>query len=296
MKQWFFVVLLYVFTSGCISSQIIPKGNVLSPIRTISIVPIECPPLILYPVTPDDRAAVDAMMRVATPPTSASPPSSTVLSASPSIPSASFVNAPSANIRTGASVLTIIGGIAILVEAASAGKEVPGETAVIEMDQPTATWMASVEYAKTAVVALQQAGPRDLRVIDGYVRLPITDRSMTWHMENWNGPINRWYNSDVSTVDYAAIGSNYADAILEVGVFSYQYYREALILHVFVKLIDPRTKQVLGRARSISFPSQKAGPLAPLLQNDAEGMKCLILETGNRLVAKCLTKLGLISE
>ena len=294
MKRCLFVVLLYVFTSGCISSQIIPKENVLSPIRTISIVPIECPPLILYPVTPDDRAAVDAMMRSPTPPTSA--PSLTVPGASPSIPSAWFVNAPSANIRTGASVLTIIGGIAILVEAASAGKEVAGETAVIEMDQPTATWMASVEYAKTAVVALQQAGSRDLRVIDGYVRLPITDRSMTWHMENWNGPINRWYNSDVSTVDYAAIGSNHADAILEVGVSSYQYYREALILHVFVKLIDPRTKQVLGRARSISFPPQKAGPVAPLLQNDAEGMKRLILETGNRLVAKCLTKLGLISE
>jgi len=236
------------------------------------------------------------MVRSAMPPTSAGAPSLTVPGASPSIPSAWFVNAPSANIRTGASVLTIIGGIAMLVEANSAGKEVPGETAVIEMDQPTATWMPSVEYAKTAVVALQQAGSRDLRVIDGYVRLPITDRSMTWHMENWNGPINRWYNSDVSTVDYAAIGSNYVDAILEVGVFSYQYYRETLILHVFVRLIDPRTKTGIGTSEKHILPLAKGWTTRSSVAKRCRGMKRLILETGNRLVAKCLTKIGLISE
>jgi hypothetical protein len=48
-------------------------------------------------------------------------------------------------------------------------------------------------------------------MIDGYVRLPITDRTTTWHMENWLGPLRRWYNSDVSTVDYAALGSDHAD-------------------------------------------------------------------------------------
>jgi hypothetical protein len=182
----------------------------------------------------------------------------------------------------------------MLVEAASAGKEVPGETAVIQMDRPSETWMPTVEYAKTAAVALQQAGSRDVRVIDGYVRLPITDRSITWHMQNWLGPIRRLYSSDMSTVDYAAIRSDHADAILEVGVLNYEYYNQRFMLQVFVRLIDPRTKQVLGRARN-SF-SSKVGPLTPLLQNDAEGMKRLILETGNRLLAKCLAEIELTSK
>ena len=295
MKRWFLIVLLSVFTSGCISTQIIPKQSVLESIRTISVVPIECPPLLLYPASAEDSAAVIALSESAARPTSARAPSVTVPGASPSLPSARLVNAPIANIRTAGSVFTIIGGISVLIEVASAGKE-SGEPAVIEMDQPAQMWMPSVEYARTALAALQHAGARDVRMIDRYVSLPIADRSMTWHMENWMGPVKHWYNADVSSVDYAAIDSYHSDAVLEVGVFSYQYYRESLILHVFVKLIDPHTKQVLGRAKKITFPPPDAGPLAPLLQKDAEGMKRLIVETGNRLVTTCLTAIGLVSE
>jgi hypothetical protein len=182
----------------------------------------------------------------------------------------------------------------MLAEASSAGKEVPGETAIIERGQPSEIWTPSVEFAKTAVVTLQHAGSREVRMIDGYVKLPITDRAITWHMENWLGPIRRLYSSDMSTVDYAAMGSVHADAILEVGVLNYEYASGRLILQVFVRLIDTRTRRVLGRARNISF--SKGGPLAPLLQKDADGMKRLILETGDRLLAKCLTEIGLTPE
>jgi hypothetical protein len=295
MKRCFLMFLLSVFTSGCISTQIIPKQNVLASIRTVSIVPIECPPLLLYPATAEDRSAVDALVDSAARPTGASAPSVTVPGASPSLPSASLVNAPSAIIRTAGSMVTIIGGIHVLIDVASAGKE-SGEPAVVGMDQSAQTWMPSVDFARTALAALQYAGGRDVRLVNGYVRLPIADRSMTWHMENWMGPIKKWYNADVSNVDYAAIDSYHSDSVLEVGVSSYQYYRESLILHVFVKLIDPHTKQVLGRAKKITIPPPDAGPLAPLLQKDAVGMKRLIVETGNRLITTCLTEIGLVSE
>lgn len=294
IKRWFLLIFLCVFTSGCVSSQIIPKESVLSPIRTISIVPIECPPLLLNPANPDERMAIDALMQSAMSPTSVIAPSVNGLGSDLSQSTAPFINAPNASIRTGASVLAIIGGMAMLLEAASAGKEVPGETSAIEMGRPKETWMPSVEYAKTAMLALRQVESRDVRVIDGYVRLSITDRSISWHMENWLGPIKRWYDSDPSTLDYKAIGSNHADAILEVGVLNYEYFSERLLLQVVVKMIDSRTKQVLGRARNYSH--SKVGPLTPLLQNDGEGMKRLIIETGNGLLVKCLGEIGLIQE
>jgi hypothetical protein len=182
----------------------------------------------------------------------------------------------------------------MLLEAASSGKEVPGEAATVVMDSSSETWVPSIEYAKTAVLTLRQRESFDARMIDGFARLPIADRSITWHLENWMAPIRRWYSSDVSTVDYASLGSAKADVILEIGVLNYEYALERLLLQVWVKLIDPSTRQVLGRARS--YEQSTAQPLAPLLQNDAEGMKHLVLETGNRLLAKCLADIGLASR
>jgi len=238
--------------------------------------------------------AIEALMQSAKSPTSVIAPSVNGPGSDLSRSFYPLMHAPSASIRTGASVLAIIGGMAMLVEAASAGKEVSGETVAIETDRLRATWMPSVEYAKTAMMALRRVESRDVRVIDGYVRLPITDRSISWHMENWLGPIRRWYNSDLSNLDYTAIGSNQVDAILEVGVLNYEYFSKRLLLQVVVKMIDSHTKRVLGRARNSSH--SKVGPLTPLLQNDGEGMKRLIIETGNDLLVNCLNEIRLIQE
>jgi len=294
MKQLFSAVLLSVLMLGCVSSQIIPKENALSHIRTICIVPIECPPLLLHPASKDDRTAIVALLESAANPSGVVAPNITGGGDSIVQSAAPLINAPIANIRTGASILTVIGGLALLVEASSAGKEVPGETSAIEMGRPKETWMPSAEYAKTAMSALRKVESRDVRVIDGYVRLSITDRSISWHMQNWQGPIRRWYDSDPSTLDYKTIVSKHADAILEVGVLNYEYFSERLCLMVVVKMIDSRTKQVLGRAKNYSY--SKVGPLTPLLQNDGEGMKRLIIETGNGLLVKCLSEIGLIQE
>lgn len=294
MKQLFLVLLLSFLVLGCVSSQIIPKENALSHIRKIDVVPIECPPLILHPASKDDSAAIADLVKSTTHPSGVVAPDKTGVGASFSQSAAPLINAPVANIRTSASILTVFGGLALLVEASSAGKEIPGETAVVEAGLPNERWMPSVEYAKKAVAALQQAGSRKAVAIEGYIRLPIADRSTTWHLENWLAPIRHVYNSDVSTIDYAAISSNQADAFLEIGVINFEYFNGGLLLQVFVKLTDARTKQVLGRARN--FSSTKTRPLATLLRNDAEGMKRLILETGNKLLFKCLSEIGLTSE
>lgn len=294
MKLSILAILLCVFMSGCVSSQIMPTQSALSSIRTIAVVPIEVMPLILHPDNEDDRKAIDAVARSSNSPDLARARSVNGPAAPLSESAAPLINAPIKSIRTGASILAIVGGTAKLVEAASAGQELPGETAVIEMGQPSEIWTPSVEYAKTVGKTLREKGSREIHTIHGYIKLPIADRSITWHMEHWLGPTRRLYNGETSTVDYTTIGPNRDDAILEVGVLNYEYYSERLLLQVFVRLIDARTKQVLGRARN--FSTSKTGPLAPLIENDAGGMKRLILETGNRLLGKCLSEIGLASE
>lgn len=292
MNLWVLGLLFCVFTSGCVSLQIIPDKSALPSIRTISVVPIEGPPLILHPVTQDDRIAFNSLRSIKVP--------STVLAERVSEPGGSLLQMaaqlysyPDITTFAAAGGLAIVGCTILLTEAGRAGKEVPGETAILERGHPGEIW-ASGEFAKTAVITLQHEGFRDVRLIAGYVKLPITDRSNTWHMEHWLAPIRRFYNSQKSTVEYADVGSDHADAILEVGVMNYEYFSERLVLQVFVRLIDPRTKQVLGRVRN-SFSSE-TGSLAPLLYDDAEGLARLIVETGNRLLVKCLVEIGLSSK
>jgi hypothetical protein len=294
MKRLVLGIILCTFASGCVSSQIIPDKSVLSSIRTIRVVPIESPPLILHPESEKDKKAIEEVADSPSSLTAASARSPSGPGASLSASAATLINAPVKSIRTGSSLFAIVVGVAMLSEAASAGKEIPGETAVIQMGQPDEIWTPSVEYVRKAVQILREKGPGDAYVAGGYVRLPISDRSITWHMEHWLGPIRRLYNSDLSTIDYTPINVGSSDTILEIGVVNYEYWNERLLLQVFVRLVDPHTKQVLARARK--FSNSKDGPLLPLLENDAEGMRRLILEIGDRLLAGCLVEIGLTHE
>jgi hypothetical protein len=288
LKRPALAILLCIFTSGCVSSQIIPRESALLSLRVISVVQIEGTPLVLYPDTPDDVRAIKALMQSIEFQISARE-RSVKISATSLSRSDAPLGAVSPPRTLGA------GAIFELPVTALAGREVWDEAAVIEMGQPDQTWMPRVQFAKTAMEILQQGGKREAKMIDGYVKVPIMDRSITSHMENWLGPIRRLYNSDMSTIDYNTIlGPDPPDAVLEVGTLQYEYSIGRLLLTVFVRLVDPHTKQVLGRAKEHSYP--KAGPLIPLFENNASGMKNLIVDTGNRLVAQCLAQIGLTSD
>jgi hypothetical protein len=272
MKLWTCGILLCVCTSGCVSPQIIPNQSFTTSIRSIGVIPVEGRPLTLHPQSDDDKKAIDAMAA-----------------------HVSRVGELSVSWLSVGALGSVAGralspqGPVMLAEAAAAGTEVPGEAAVFEKGRPRGTWSPTLEFAKSAVPLLRQVEGRQVRLIDGYVTLPFGERLITWHMEEWLGPIRRFYNSDASAVDYAAIDTDRVDAILEVGMVNFEYLNERLLLQVFVRLIDPRT--VLGRAREWSY--LKGGPLAPLLQNDAEGLKRLVVTTGDALVVKCIGQIRL---
>ena len=83
--------------------------------------------------------------------------------------------------------------------------------------------MPTAGLAMLAAQQINQGGKRQARVIDGYGRLPIQDRSVNEFLENWMAPVRRWYNADVSTVEYSELDAARADAVLEIGILNHGY-------------------------------------------------------------------------
>ena len=65
-------------------------------------------------------------------------------------------------------------------------------------------------------------------------------------------------------------------------------------MQVFLKLIDPNTKRVLGRARH--FSNQRIRSVEELFAREVGPFKELFSDTGRDLVAKGLQDLGLVPE
>ena len=132
--------------------------------------------------------------------------------------------------------------------------------------------------AQMAAEILQPSGGRTVYLVDGYLRLPRVDRAQYPLAVASEGAarIGRWYNEDVTAIDYRGLGRDGLDAILEVGILGV-LKRTHPKGHVLVRLGDPTTKQVLGRAEDWPFRGS--------------------VETKARdLVTECLKDLGLIAE
>ena len=132
--------------------------------------------------------------------------------------------------------------------------------------------------AQRAAEILQRSGGRTVYLVDGYLRLPRVDRAqypMAVASEG-HARIARWYDEAVTAIDYRRLGRDGLDAILEVGILG-DLKRTHPKGHVLVRLGDPTTKQVLGRAEDWPFRGS--------------------VETKARdLVTECLKDLGLIAE
>ena len=96
-------------------------------------------------------------------------------------------------------------------------------------------------------------------MIDGYIKPPLGTDQSRGHMENWQGPIRRSYNSEMSTVDYTVIGPDLPDVVPEIGILDYSYFNEKLVLEVSVRLVYPRTKGDWAGQRAV--PLRRPGRL-----------------------------------
>jgi len=57
----------------------------------------------------------------------------------------------------------------------------------------------------------------------------------------------------MSSVDYRQLGQDHVDAVLEVGIETYRIFDAQTSLQVLIKLIDPNTRQVIGRVSGKTY-------------------------------------------
>jgi hypothetical protein len=109
-------------------------------------------------------------------------------------------------------------------------------------------------------------------------------------MQNWMAPIRAWYNDATPLAPSVMPAGQVADAIVEVGVGPYEIIRGVLHIHVYLKLIDRRSGQLLGRADAASFTQLPS--LEVVFAAEAKSFKAAASQAGGRLITKCLQDLG----
>lgn len=268
MKFANLLILICLFTSGCMSFSQKPPKSYVNQIRSVAIIAIESPPLLLHPETEADRIAIKE--------------------AGYKSPRSYWGSGIDARYSMLLPVFGFVGTAVIYSVSSSTPKD--GEIATIKNESPV--WMPSIGLTRIVSQTLQKDGRVLPLVIDGYAQLPIKDRSLSLINENWLSVIRRWFNSNTSMIDYEGIDVSQADTILEVGVANFEYYSNGLVLQVSMKLIDRDTKKVIGKSRNYDWA--KAEPLVDMLKNQGLKMTNLIEITGEKLVLECLQDLELI--
>ena len=121
----------------------------------------------------------------------------------------------------------------------------------------------------------------------------LKDRRITLFMENWLAPLRDWYNRSDPEFDYQKRGLDPSSYVIEVGILNYELTGQHLLLQVMVKLIEPSSGKLIGRARAASrvpLPDYER-----LFANDGAEYKAIFATTGKELVRQCLFELGLVS-
>ena len=150
---------------------------------------------------------------------------------------------------------------------------------------PGAWFAAETERQLQLAGIAASHGSRSMPV-DGGLEGPPPEPSAEW-LES----VRQWYESPVQTVDYLQVAPGRATRILEVGVANYSIEDHILYLSLLTRLIDYETGQVLRRSRVFSttdvYPDRA-------FTNEARQFKATFAKTGEQLVRKSLSQIGLV--
>ncbi|MGH8588013.1 MAG: hypothetical protein ACREXX_01365 [Gammaproteobacteria bacterium] len=251
MKPYTRLLSILVGLSGCLGPQIQPSSPSVSQIKTVLVLPIEAPPL---EVTPDLLLTQQPGLAML----------------SETIPLDSVLDR---KVYQGPGGVLIAGWV----------NETAATSLTIGYNDGKTLWMPTMVLAQQVASQLSSDGAIKAIVSERYYKLPLADETRTPHLENWRYPIREWYNQATASIDYSQFGVDHVDAVLEVGLGGYSIWQEQVELQVLMKLIDPHTKQVLGRTSSKTYPT--LGHAQALLSGDGENFKQFVTQTGTRLIA-----------
>ena len=226
--------------AGCVGTQLQPDPERVSRVRNIEFVPMETPPLIIFP---------------------------------PYVAGQIARREEDINAIKAVSSLLFQGQLGLLIYFSTFPGYLLRELESRQMDYPAPVemWIPTVEFAREASRLVAAAGKAatvssEIQPIPG-----IQDRLRSLTMENWLGPIRDWYNDESSHAKYPGLAVKNIDLCSEVVTLNYEIGHSGyLILQVIVKLIDPRSGQLVGRARAFSSTDFKAMDKA--FDNDTKGV------------------------
>ncbi len=265
MNRCLTTLLLSALCAGCVAMPRQPEGAVVRSLHTVAVVPVA---EVGTASKPAPRPSTSAGGRGA----------GEVLLMTPAGLALVFVAMP------------VVVGKMIADSAAATDEPRTVEAGQVDLAWPTA------EFAQATVGKLNVTGGRRVRLADGYLRVAGVTAGFT-------NPIKCWYAEDVTTVDYAAVGLGTFDGILEVATPLWQEPGERGVLSVLMRLVDPRTRQVLGRARHWTFNVANPGVIKnllipPFFLPNAKGEEFVqaVKARGDELIIACLEDLGLTSK
>jgi hypothetical protein len=258
------ICLALLELAGCVGAQIQPDPEGLSRVRNIEFVPMETPPLIINQHYLEGQIArreedINAIQAV-----------SSILFQSQL-------------------------GLLLMVSTFPGYLLRELESRQMDYPAPVEMWIPTVEFAREASRLVAATGKASTISAEVQPIPGIQDRRRSLLMENWLGSIRDWYNDASPSAKYAALAVKGVDLIAEVGISNYEIgMRGNLLLQVSVKLIDPRSGQLVGRARAYSSTDFKA--IDKAFDNDAKPFKDFVLQASNQLVLTCLRELRLVPK
>ncbi|MGZ5010045.1 MAG: hypothetical protein ACXV74_03680 [Methylobacter sp.] len=250
--------------SGCAAAPITPPSAKISEVRKILVASVESPPLEVIPDLIENRFPVYNQFQYQ------------------AMPSHLYLDEK---------IYQHSGGILI---AGMVSKDEAVPAANMQPTSPDASlpgnWTPTLALAQEAVAQLN--GDRiKARLSKQPYRLPMASKDRNANLGNWHNAIERWYGQDTSSVDYRPSDLEQVDALLEVGIGTYRIFNAQTSLQVLIKLIDPKTRQVIGRISAKTFSAEDSPQT--LLNHDAEKFKELVTLMGTQLLTRAFGDLGL---
>lgn len=268
MKSYAVLLSILFVLSGCLASPIKPSNYKMEKIRTVLVVPVESPPLEVVPDLIETRFPVYSQHHYQTMP---------------------FY------LYLAEKIYKNPGGVLI------AGLVSKDDIVPVADMQRTSTyfepaaplpenWTPTLILAQEAVAQLN--GKRTKAMLSRhYYHLPIASEDRNANLGNWRDAIEQWYNQNMSSIDYRQPGLEQVDAVLEVGIGTYRIFEAQTSLQVLIKLIDPNTRQVIGRISAKDFSAEDSPQ--SLLNDEAKQFKQLVADMGTQLITDGLSGLGL---
>lgn len=267
-------LLLVFLLSGCVIEPVKPSSDTMAKIHTILVVPVESPPLEVIPDLIESRFPVYSQYQYQ------------------ALPHSVFLEKHIYKNSGGVLIAGLLSkddsvSVVNLHQSPDSTEKTANLKSLVSL---SASWMPTFMLAQEAVSQLN--GDRVKALLSTYYyRLPMASGDSEVNIGYWRKTIRQWYNQNRSSVDYRQLGLEHVDAVLEVGIETYRIFAVQTSLQVLIKLIDPNTGQVIGKASTKTF-SAKDSPQT-LLNYDAEKFKQLVTEMGKRLITRGANELGL---